>query len=102
MRPSYAELPGKERIWLLGAENPDRLRGLYLDYVVLDEYANIHKWLFFKIIQPLLAERNGGALWLGTPRGNNHFGKFTRSLAKQVWRMILSGMPVFTKYPIPV
>ena len=96
------DLPGKERIWLLGAENPDRLRGLYLDYVVLDEYADIQERLFPEIIRPVLAERNGGALWLGTPRGYNRFGKFTRPLAKQAWRMILSGMPVFTKHPIPV
>jgi len=56
------------KIWLLGAENPDRLRGLYLDYVVLDEYADIQERLFTEIIRPALAERNGGALWLGTPR----------------------------------
>lgn len=67
------DLPGQERIWLLGAENPDRLRGLYLDYVVLDEYADIQERLFPEVIRPALAERNGGALWIGTPRGYNHF-----------------------------
>ena len=67
------DLPGNKRIWLLGAENPDRLRGLYLDYVVMDEYADINPRLFPKIIRPALVERNGGAFWVGTPRGYNHF-----------------------------
>lgn len=67
------DLPGGQRIWLLGAEAPDRLRGLYLDYVVFDEYADINERLFPEIIRPTLAERNGGALWIGTPRGFNHF-----------------------------
>ena len=67
------DLPGNKRIWLLGAENPDRLRGLYLDYVVMDEYADINPRLFPEIIRPALAERNGGAFWTGTPRGYNHF-----------------------------
>jgi hypothetical protein len=48
-------LLGKERIWLPGAENPDRLRGLYLDYVVLDEYTDIQEQLFPEIIRPALA-----------------------------------------------
>jgi len=76
------DLPGKERIWLLGAENPDRLRGLYLDYVVLDEYADIQERLFPEIIRPTLAERNGGALWLGTPRGYNHFWEIYETARK--------------------
>lgn len=67
------DLMGKERIWLLGVENPDRLRGLYLDYIVLDEYTDIQERMFPEIIRPALAERNGGGLWLGTPRGYNHF-----------------------------
>ncbi len=57
----------------MGAEAPDRLRGFYLDYVVFDEYADINQRLYPEIIRPALAERNGGALWLGTPRGFNHF-----------------------------
>ena len=67
------ELPGGRRLWLLGAENPDRLRGLYLDYVVLDEFADISPRLYPEIVRPALAERVGGALWVGTPRGHDHF-----------------------------
>lgn len=67
------DLPGGQRILLLGAERPDRLRGLYLDYAVFDEYADINPGLFPEVIRPALTERNGGALWLGTPRGYNHF-----------------------------
>lgn len=67
------DLPGDRRVWLFGAEKPDRLRGLYFDYVVLDEYADINPRLYPEVIRPALSERQGGALWIGTPRGHDHF-----------------------------
>ena len=60
-------------IQLLGADNPDRLRGIYLDGVALDEYAQIKPSLFSEIISPALTDRQGYAIFLGTPKGKNHF-----------------------------
>src|SRR5690606_9185475 len=54
-----------------GADNPDRLRGLYLDGVVLDEYAQIHPRLWAEVIRPALADRQGWAVLIGTPMGRN-------------------------------
>jgi hypothetical protein len=67
------ELPNKSRIYLFGADNPDALRGTYLDGCVLDEYAQIKPELFSEIIRPALSDRNGWCLFMGTPKGQNQF-----------------------------
>jgi len=70
-----ADLPNGGRISLYGADNPDALRGIYLDAVVLDEYAQINPRVFPEIIRPALVDREGSALFIGTPWGKNHFFK---------------------------
>ena len=67
------DLPNKGRIMVLGAENPDALRGLYLDYAVLDEVADMPKVVWSQVLRPALADRQGGALFIGTPKGKNYF-----------------------------
>jgi len=64
---------GGHQIRLYGADNPDRLRGLYLDGVILDEYADMHPAVWGEVIRPLLADRMGGASFIGTPKGRNAF-----------------------------
>ena len=61
------------RIRLYGADNPDTLRGIYLDGVVLDEYGDMRPSLWGSVIRPLLADRKGWATFIGTPKGRNHF-----------------------------
>lgn len=63
----------KITIYLLGAENPDTLRGIYLDGVILDEYAACHPDIWTKVVRPALSDRLGWAIFLGTPAGQNHF-----------------------------
>jgi len=68
------DLPDGRRMWLLGAENPDSLRGLRLDACVLDEYADMNARLYPEIVRPALSDfGTGKCLWIGTPRGENHF-----------------------------
>ncbi len=75
----YVELPTKHRsragprIYIRGADNPDSLRGLYLDGVVLDEYAQMKPEVFDEIIRPALSDRTGWAIFIGTPKGQNRF-----------------------------
>jgi len=61
------------RIMLLGAENPGSLRGLYLDGVILDEYAECDPTVWATVIRPALSDRLGWAIFIGTPKGMNHF-----------------------------
>lgn len=67
------ELPNGSRIRLYGADNPDRLRGIYLDGVVLDEYADMRPSVWGEIVRPLLTDRQGWAVFIGTPKGRNAF-----------------------------
>jgi hypothetical protein len=69
----WVELINGARIRLFGADNPDTLRGLYLDGVVLDEYADMKPSIFGSVIRPLLADRKGWATFIGTPKGHNAF-----------------------------
>ena len=58
---------------LFGADNPNALRGIYLDGVVMDEYADMRASLWGEVIRPTLSDRNGWAVFIGTPRGRNAF-----------------------------
>ena len=60
-------------ITLYGADNPDALRGLYFDGVVLDEYGDCRPSLWAEVILPTLTDRQGWAVFIGTPKGHNHF-----------------------------
>lgn len=60
-------------IALKGAEDPDKLRGVSLDYAVIDEAAECKlSSLWGEIIRPALADRQGGALFIGTPKGKSN------------------------------
>ena len=69
------DLPNGGRVRLYGADNYDRLRGIYLDDVVLDEYADMDPRAWSQVIRPALADREGRALFIGTPKGRNAFWK---------------------------
>jgi len=69
----WVELVNGAKIRLFGADNPDALRGLYLDGVVLDEYADMKPRLWGEIVRPLLTDRQGWATFIGTPKGHNAF-----------------------------
>ena len=60
-------------IALKGAEKPNNLRGRSLDYVVLDEFADMRPEAWSEVLRPSLSDRQGGALFIGTPKGRNHF-----------------------------
>jgi phage terminase large subunit len=62
-------------IWLLGAENPDSIRGIYLDGCIFDEYAQMSPMIWGEVVRPLLSDRKGWAIFIGTPKGMNQFYK---------------------------
>lgn len=67
------DLPNGGQVRLFGGDNPDSLRGVYLDGVVLDEAADMSPRVFNEIIRPALSDRQGWAIWIGTPKGRNDF-----------------------------
>lgn len=75
-KTSMIELPpelGGCRIRLLGMDDPDAARGMKIRFAVLDEYADMPPRVWPEIIRPALADVRGGALFIGTPKGRNHF-----------------------------
>lgn len=67
------DINGKATIRVVGADNPDALRGNYADGVVLDEYGDIRPDVYTEIIRPMLISRKGWILFMGTPKGQNQF-----------------------------
>lgn len=85
-----ADFPGGARLRLYGGDNPDRLRGIYLDGVVLDEPADMDPRLWAEIIRPALSDRMGWAAFIGTPRGRNEFHRiYSESLKSDDWYSVM-------------
>ena len=78
------------RISLYGADDPDSLRGLYLDGVVLDEFQQMDPRVWSEVIRPALADRQGWAIILGTPMGRNALWQiYERAKTAPGWRATL-------------
>lgn len=77
--------PNGSSVELAGADNPDRLRGQHPHFVVLDEVAQMPRDIWYEAVYPSLRANKGGALFIGTPKGDNLFkelfehGKSARS-----------------------
>ena len=67
------DLRNGSSIALKGAEKPDNLRGRALDFCVLDEFADMRPEAWHEVLRPSLSDRRGSALFIGTPKGRNHF-----------------------------
>lgn len=67
------DMPGQKRIQIFGADNYDALRGIYLDGVILDEFGDMDPRAWVEVIRPALADREGWAIFIGTPKGRNEF-----------------------------
>jgi phage terminase large subunit len=67
------DFPNGGRVRLYGADNYDRMRGIYLDGIVLDEYADMDPRAWPEVLRPALSDRKGWASFIGTPKGRNAF-----------------------------
>jgi len=76
----------KIRFMLLSAEKPGNLRGIYLDGVILDEFAECDPIVWSQVVRPALSDRRGWAIFIGTPKGRNHFYDiFQASMKSEKW-----------------
>lgn len=67
------DYPNGARIQLFGADNADALRGMFFDLVIADEYGDWKPSVWAYVIRPALADRQGRAIIIGTPKGRNQF-----------------------------
>jgi phage terminase large subunit len=77
------------RIQLYGSDNPESLRGQYFDGVILDEIGDQNPKIWTDIIRPALADRKGWCLFIGTPKGHNHFKELReRAIKDEGWGLL--------------
>lgn len=90
--PNHSELRVDfygRRVSLYGSDNFDSLRGQYFDGVVLDEFGDQDPKIWNEIVRPALADRGGWALFIGTPKGANHFKDLRdRAEAEDGWSLL--------------
>lgn len=79
-RPRFILLPGGGCIHVLSADDPNTLRGVGVDFIVVDEAAFVAEEAWMAVLRPSLSDTGGCALLISTPRGQNWF-----------WRMYLRG-----------
>jgi phage terminase large subunit len=72
-------LGDRVRFILLGAENPGSIRGIYLNGVILDEFAEMNPEIWTQVIRPALSDYKGWGIFIGTPKGQNHFYEIYQS-----------------------
>jgi len=83
-------LKNNAKIFLLGAEKADSLRGMYLDGAAIDEFAQIRPSAVSQVILPCLSDRGGWAVFMGTPKGKNHlYDYFKRAKGDSTWYSLL-------------
>lgn len=72
------------RIWLLGAEDPDKVRGAKIKGAIVDEVAQMPREIWSEVLRPALMDTNGWALFIGTPKGINLFSElFERGMSDE-------------------
>ena len=79
----WIELNKGRRIYIRGTDNPDSLRGISPCFIVMDEYADMNPSVWTTIIEPSLMDVEAGALFIGTPKGKNHFYQMFMGALKQ-------------------
>jgi hypothetical protein len=74
-------------ISLRSADNYDSMRGIGLDFLVLDEFADIAKEAWTEVLRPTLSDTGGSALFIGTPKGIGNWAKeiYDNQLTKKGW-----------------
>lgn len=72
-----AVLPNQATVRLYGTENYDRLRGIGLHGAVLDEFGDMDPRAWTQVIRPALSDNKGWGVFIGTPKGQNHFYDLT-------------------------
>lgn len=76
------------QISLRGADNENSLRGVGLDFLVMDEFADIKEHAWYEVLRPTLSDKNGSALFCGTPRGygNWSYNLFSKENEDEQWK----------------
>lgn len=87
--PRTIKYPNGAKLILLGADNPDSLRGMALWGVGLDEFPQQSSNIFSEVVSKCLADHLGYAVFFGTPKGKGEFYRMFESAKKNKdWTVI--------------
>lgn len=93
-------LPTGGEIWIKSADNPDGLRGATLDLIIVDEAAYIKDEVWYEVLMPMLAIRQGKAVFISTPKGVGGYfhelyllGQDTNEIQYESWKFPSSSNP---------
>jgi phage terminase large subunit-like protein len=82
----WVQFSNGARIQLFGADHYDSIRGRHFSGIVIDEVAQMRREVWVEVILPALANRNGWALFIGTPKGINLFSElYHQAIADPSW-----------------
>jgi hypothetical protein len=73
-------LKNNSQITLRGSDNEQSLRGVGLNFLCIDEFADVNADAWYEVLRPTLSDTKGHALFCGSPRG---FGNWSYELFKQ-------------------
>lgn len=68
-------LVNRTRICLKGADKPDTLRGVGINFLAMDEVQDIRPEVWEVVLRPTLASTRGTGIFCGTPKAFNHLHK---------------------------
>jgi phage terminase large subunit len=95
------ELVNGAKIRLFGADNADAMRGLGFDGVYLDEYGDFKPSVFGNVIRPALSDKQGWAVFGGTPKGKNQFWDIYETATRLSSEWFLLRLPASTSGILP-
>ena len=95
------ELVNGAKIRLFGADNADAMRGLGFDGIYMDEYGDFKPSVFGNVIRPALSDKQGWAVFGGTPKGKNQFWEIYETATRIPSEWFLLRLPATSSGILP-
>jgi hypothetical protein len=89
------------QVRLYGADNADAMRGLGFSGVYMDEYGDFKPSVFGNVIRPALSDKQGWAVFGGTPKGKNQFWEIYETAQRLPQEWFLLRLPASTSGLLP-
>ena len=94
-------LTNNAKVSLFGADNADAMRGLGFSGIYLDEYGDFKPSVFGNVIRPALSDKQGWAVFAGTPKGKNQFWEIYQTAQRDPTEWFLLRLPASQSRLLP-
>ncbi len=89
------------KVRLFGADNADAMRGLGFDGIYMDEYGDFKPSVWGNVIRPALSDKQGWAVFGGTPKGKNQFWSIYENAIRSPHEWFLLRLPASSSGLLP-